>query len=208
MSKETVPNGWNSYQCPACDGFERRNLPIGILDFSSSITVHFVTMALNFDSRVTIFSNGPLSSSPAIQSALQTALALGAKLDTRKITRLVDNSRDDTPGITVEFGEGENVKLGFLLHKPPTVNRAPELIEQLGLEMVGEESGGHVKVVDPMFNETSVRGCFAAGDTMALMKQVTIAMAEGVKAGSGVLKQIGEEKIDEAMRRAEAERAG
>jgi hypothetical protein len=45
-----------------------------------------------------------------------------------------------------------------------------------------------------MFNETSVTGVFAAGDTMLMMKQVAIAMAEGLKAAAGAGMQIAQEK--------------
>ena len=188
------------YQCLGCDGYEQSGTPIGILDFSSPMAAHFVGMALNFDPRVTIFSNGPISQDRTIQSALQTATALGATVDTRKISRLINNGDGDADGIIIEFETGPSVTLGFLVHKPPTVNRAADLVEQLGLETVDESLGGHVKVFD-YFNETSLKGCFAAGDTMVMMKQVTVAMAEGVKAGAGVLKQIGEERAGEARRR-------
>lgn len=62
------------------------------------------------------------------------------------------------------------------------MNRAQDLIEQLGLECVDEKMGGHVKIVNPMFNSTNVKGVFAAGDTMTMVKQVALAMADGMKA--------------------------
>lgn len=175
------------YQCLACDGFEQRGTPIGILEFTSPMAAHFVHMAVRFDPRVTIFSNGPISKDESIQKALKTSVALGAKVDERKIVRLVNNGPSHEDGVTVHFAEGDPVTLGFIVHKPQTVNRAQHLIEQLGVECVAPELGGHIKIENPMFNATSVKGVFAGGDTMVMMKQVTIAMAEGGKAGVGAM---------------------
>lgn len=189
------------YQCLACDGYEQRGTPIGILEFKHPMALHFVQMALAFDPRVTVFSNGPVVQDEAVQNALAVAKGFGAALDERRIKKLVNNGPSHTEGVTIEFEEGESVTCGFLANKPPTVNRAQDLVEQLGLETVPGPMGGHVKVVDSMFNETSVRGVFAAGDTMVMMKQVTVAMAEGVKAGAGAGKQIGEERAEVVMKR-------
>lgn len=188
------------YQCLACDGFEQRGYPIGLLEFNSPMASHYVTMALQFDPRVTIFSNGSISSDPVIQRQLKLSKAYGAKVDTRKIKRVINNGPTHVEGVTIEFEEGEPVTLGFIAHRPPTVNRAQDLIEQLGLECVDAAMGGHVKITNPMFNSTSVPGVFAAGDTMALMKQVTIAMGEGLKAATGALMEIGKEKEEAVLK--------
>jgi thioredoxin reductase len=198
---EGYKENWPShiYQCLACDGFEQRGTPIGILEFTSPMAAHAVFMAQQFDDRITIFSNGPISTAEDIQGALHLSKALGAKVDERKIRRLVNNGPSHTDGVTIEFEEGDPVTLGFLVHRPPTVNRAQDLVEQLGIETVSDHMGGDVVAVKDMFNQTSVRGVFAAGDTMVIMKQVAIAMAEGLKAAAGAGKQLGEEKAAEVM---------
>jgi thioredoxin reductase len=200
--KENWPQ--HIYQCLACDGFEQRGTPIGVLSFDSPMQAHFVQMARAFDSRITIFSNGPVSQDPAIQKALKLAKALGAVLDERKIVRLVNNGPSHTDGVTIEFESGEPVTLGFIVHKPATVNRAQHLIEQLGIETVDDAMGGHIKIENPMFNETSVRGVFAAGDTMVMMKQAAISMADGLKAGAGAGMQLGQERGEKLVKEFEA----
>jgi thioredoxin reductase len=213
-SRDVLPDipgyaeNWPShiYQCLGCDGYEQRGTPIGILEFNHPMAAHLVGMALNFDSRVTVFSNGPISTEEPIQAALRTAEALGAKIDKRKITHFVNNGPSHTDGITLEFETGQPVTLGFLVHRPPTVNRAQDLIEQLELETEDPAMGGNVKV-NGMFNETSVHGVFAAGDTMVLIKQVTIAMAEGLKAAAGAGSQIGHEKGVAALKAYEGKKA-
>lgn len=133
-------------------------------------------MALPFNSDITIYSNGPVAEDTATQTALQTAFASKAKLDTRRIRKLINNGEGPEKGITIEFEEGGSVTLGMLLHKAPVVNRGQAMIKQLGLKT--REGSGEI-VIDPTFAETSVKGCFAAGDTSDLVKQVSLAMGGG-----------------------------
>lgn len=134
-------------------------------------------MALNLNPDVTIYSNGPVSEDSAVQQALSIATASGAKVDTRKVTKLINNGPGPAKGITVEFEDGESVRLGMLLHRPATKNRGQHLIDQLGLKT--REGSGEI-VVDPVFAETSVKGCFGAGDTSDLVKQVALGMGSGM----------------------------
>ena len=197
--KENWPE--HIYQCLGCDGYEQRGSPVGLLEFSSPMHAHFVQMAAAFDPpSITLFSNGPVSKEEPVQKALQFVKTLGAVLDERKIVRLVNNGPSHTDGVTVHFETGEPITLGFLVHKPPTVNHAQHLIDQLGVETVEAQMGGHIKIANPMFNETSVRGVFAAGDTMLMMKQVAAAMSEGLRAAAGAGIQIGSERMEAAMK--------
>lgn len=192
--KENWPE--HIYQCLACDGFEQRGHPIGILEFKHPSQSHLVQMARAFDDRVTIFSNGAITNDPPIQQALKVSQAFGAKVDSRKIVRLINNGPSHEDGVTIEFETGDPVTLSFIAHRPATVNRSQHLIDQLGIETVDSAMGGHVKIINPMFNETSARGVFAAGDTMVMMKQAAIAMAEGLKAAAGASMQIAQERAE------------
>ncbi|KAF1364793.1 FAD/NAD(P)-binding domain-containing protein [Lizonia empirigonia] len=200
--KENWPE--HIYQCLGCDGYEQRGTPIGILGFKHPSQSHLVQLATAFDDRITIFSNGAISDDAPIQQALKTSKAFGAKVDSRKITRLINNGPSHEDGVTIDFETGDPVTLGFIVHRPATVNRSQHLIDQLGVETVDPAMGGHVKITNPMFNETSVRGVFAAGDTMVMMKQAAIAMAEGLKAAAGAGMQIAQEKAEAAVKAYEA----
>ncbi|CAG5156904.1 uncharacterized protein ALTATR162_LOCUS4697 [Alternaria atra] len=183
------------YQCLACDGYEQRGSAVGILGFENPMYTHFVQMAIPFEpTSITIFSNGPTKQEAPVQDALKLAKAFGATLDERKIVRLVNNGPSHKDGVTIHFETGEPATLGFIVHKPATANRAQHLIDQLGIETIEPAMGGHIKIANTMFNETSARGVFAAGDTMVMMKQVAIAMAEGLKAAAGAGMQIAQEK--------------
>lgn len=212
-SKDILPDiegyqeNWPShiYQCLGCDGYEQRGTPIGILGFESPMVSHLVQMAMAFDKRVTIFSNGEISQDEPIQKALHIAKAFGAQVDGRKIVKMVNNGPSHIEGMTIEFESGEPVTLGFIVHRPQTVNRSQDLIEQLGVETVEEAMGGHIKIANPMFNETSTRGVFAAGDTMVMVKQVAIAMAEGLKSAVGAMAQLGQEESEKIVEEFDSE---
>jgi thioredoxin reductase len=132
-------------------------------------------MALKFNPSVTIYSNGPTNTSgdAALQKALDTAIAAGMRLDTRRVAKLIN---DGEKGISLKFEAGDNVELGMLLHKPATRAVGQRFIEQLGLEVAA--STGEVKV-DPLFTEASVPGVFVPGDAGQLLKQVAVAMGTG-----------------------------
>lgn len=196
--KENWPE--HIYQCLGCDGYEQRGTPIGILEFKHPSQSHLVQMAKAFDDRITIFSNGEIPADPPVQQALKVAKAFGAQVDPRKIVRFINNGPSHEDGVTIEFETGDPVTLGFIVHRPVTVNRSQHLIDQLGVETVDPAMGGHVKIVNSIFNESSVRGVFAAGDTMVMMKQVAIAMAEGLKAAAGAGMQIGQERAEDMVK--------
>ncbi|PVI02017.1 FAD/NAD(P)-binding domain-containing protein [Periconia macrospinosa] len=196
--KENWPQ--HIYQCLGCDGYEQRGTPIGVLD-NSAFVAHGVNMALSFDPRVTIFTNGSTSTDPAVQQQFRIAKTYGASIDERKIKRLVNNGPTHKEGVTIEFEKGEPVTLGFIFHRPTTVNRAQHLVEQLGLECTVTPFGTIVKVENPMFNSTSVKGVFAGGDTMSMMKQVAISMADGLKSAAGAGIELGSEKAEAALRK-------
>ena len=64
-----------------------------------------------------------------------------------------------------------------------------ELVTDLGIEL---DNGGDIKL--GAFQETSVRGIFAAGDCASTQKYVAIASAMGTMAGAGAAQQLQAEK--------------
>lgn len=134
-------------------------------------------MVSAFSSSKTIFTNGPPPQDKPTQTALFKVLALGYTLDERRIRRLVNNGRGAEKGITIQFETGEDVKLRMLFHRPAMRSRAGELIDQLGLEV---REDGNVAVMDGMpVMQSSVRGCFVAGDVQEGVKQAVVAAGNG-----------------------------
>lgn len=183
-----------------------------MLGISHPHTEKFTLMAFSLSSDVTVLTNGePVpdaeSSPPELWRGVRTVRARGAKFDTRRIARLVNDGPPPEHGVTVEFEDGEKMRLAFLVHRPPTVNRAQALLDQLGVETKPAEQGGEVALKN-MFGETNVSGCFVAGDTMSMMKQVTVAMADGVKTAGGVIQQLISEEGARALAVAESRERG
>ncbi|KAH6623970.1 hypothetical protein F5144DRAFT_495733 [Chaetomium tenue] len=188
------------YQCPFCDGYEHSSSPIAMLTFPNPAYAHLAIMlrSLNKSNKpLTIFTNGPIpSDDEPTQTALANLLSTASDIetDTRPITRLINNG-PGAAGITLEFATGDPTTLGMLFHRPATRSRGHALIAQLGLETKTGTPEGEVVVVDPMILQTSLRGCFVAGDTHQMMKQVVVAAADGVRAAGGVVMQLCEEEM-------------
>ena len=78
---------------------------------------------------------------------------------------------------------------GFLGHKPKSGLKT-DFAQQLGLEITPQ---GDVKAAPP-FNQTTLRGVFAAGDISSPMKVVNNGLFTGSLAGIGVSAQLQAEK--------------
>ncbi|KAF2092851.1 FAD/NAD(P)-binding domain-containing protein [Rhizodiscina lignyota] len=196
--KENWPS--NIYQCPFCDGYERKDRPIGILTFPNPSYVHLAIMLRPINKDITIYSDGPVPPDEPTQAGLKKVLAAGVKLDERKVRRIVGNNKVE--GVTLEFDSGAPAKLGMLFHRPPVRSRAQDLIEQLGLKT---KPSGDVEA-EPMMLQSSVPGCHIAGDTQENIKQASVAVATGVRAAAGIAFRLADEEGTQAL--AEAEKAG
>jgi thioredoxin reductase len=148
---------------------------------------------------VTIFSNGPPPTSPAVTEAIAMAKASGCIVDERKVARLSKAGE----GVDVVFEDGDKINVGFLFHKPYTDVRARSVIEGLGVEIIEDPSGALVKRTEP-FGESNVKGVFVVGDIGTPFKQVTAAMATGVTAIAGLTMQLFTEEGRQALAAANA----
>ena len=196
----------NIYQCLFCDGHERMNLPKGVLAYSlhpmymaMASMAHYqslapgasyVPMAGNAGegpvekSKVTIFTNGEVldREDEGVKKMFETSQALGIRIEQRRIERLTP-AKD--VGLEVVLGDGENLYMGFLVHKPPTMPKGAQLIQQLDVETTETPLGKDVKRIEPM-GTTNVQGVYVAGDLGTPIKQVAAAMFHGVGAAAGI----------------------
>jgi gliotoxin/aspirochlorine biosynthesis thioredoxin reductase len=123
---------------------------------------------------VTIFTNGPPDESAEIQEALDTARALGMKIESRQIQRL----KPLAEGLNVLLEDGDELYMGFLVHAGESVPMATDLIASIGLEMADTPFGKIIKRNEP-FGSTNISGVFSCGDVGSAMKHVTQAMSQG-----------------------------
>ncbi|KAI1170916.1 FAD/NAD(P)-binding domain-containing protein [Nemania sp. FL0916] len=173
------------FHCLYCHGWEERGASsAGMLAEGDTsvviVALHFARQALRMADQVTLYTNGNEKLAEDLTTALEAAPA-PMTVNAKKITKLV--KAPERSRITLEFEDGTTTTEAFLAHKPKTKLRG-DLAQQLGLEVAG-----CIKV-NPPFNQTSVKGVFAAGDCASPMQTVTAALHGGTCAGGGAPLQI------------------
>lgn len=155
--------------------------------------MHVSRMAKNLAQSVTIYTNANPDLAASLPAMIQSSKI---SIDNRPIARF--SMADATGGgqeppsrVRVTFADGSPDKVeGFIASHPSVEHTSKKLYEQLGLEMT---EMGDVKVTPP-FNETSVKGVFAAGDAATPMRSTMQALNMGGLAGVGIVTQIQAER--------------
>lgn len=194
------------YHCLFCFGYEDRGSPSsGILwfedDFQLGFVQHMARNGAQLSNAVTIYTNGSTARAEAFKAA--TVQKEPFKTDSRRIRKFELGPTGS--GVLITFEDGSTRAEGFLAHKPIMRLRSGTIAEQLGLETTPQ---GDIKVIPP-FGETSVPGCFAAGDNSSTYKMVSNAIHAGALAASGVASHVqsrryGQKGISDGMRTAAA----
>lgn len=176
-----------SFHCLYCHGWEEKGNPsAGMLAEGDTGAVvpalHFARQALRMVDKVTLYTNGNEQLEDDLKAALEAAPA-PMTVNSKKIAKLI--KAPERARITLEFDDGTSITEAFLAHKPKTKLRG-DLAQQLGCAL----SPMHTVVVNPPFNQTSVKGVFAAGDCASPMHTITNAMHSGTCTGGGAPLQI------------------
>lgn len=138
---------------------------------------------------VTLYTNGNEGLAADLTDTLAGAPA-PMIVDSRKISKLT--KAPERAQITIHSGDGTRKTEAFLAHKPKTKLRG-SLAQALGLEMTPMNT---IRV-NPPFNQTSLKGVFAAGDCSSPMQTVTGALSSGTCAGGGTPLQIQAETFNQ-----------
>lgn len=144
--------------------------------------LHFARQALQMSKHVTLYTNGNERLAEQLKDALEAAPA-PMTVNSNKIMKLI--KAPERAQITLQLEDGNSKTEAFLAHKPKTKLRG-SLAQQLGLELTPMNT---VKV-NPPFNQTSLKGVFAAGDCSNPMQTVTSALHSGTCTGGGAPLQI------------------
>lgn len=176
-----------SFHCLYCHGWEEKGITsAGALLIGESavplVSFHIARQALRFSKKVTLYTDGNAQLADDLNKDLQASNA-PMEVDARKIARLEKSLK--RAEVTLHFEDGQSKTEGFLFGKPLAVLRG-DLHKQLGLALTPK---GTI-VVNPPFNETSMKGVFAAGDCASPMQTVTTAQATGTNAGAGAPLQL------------------
>jgi len=166
---------WGStvLHCPYCHGYEVGGGAIGLLGghpMSAAKAPLFAEWG-----NVTFFSQG-LPISDEERAAMQQR---GVQIET---TPVVGVQGDQPTWLEVELADGRRIAQRALF-VPAMQQMATPLVQQLGCTLVESMMGVLVEV--DMMKQTSVPNVYAAGDATTV-GNITLAMAEGVRAGIGV----------------------
>ncbi|WP_313436668.1 NAD(P)/FAD-dependent oxidoreductase [Stenotrophomonas sp.] len=166
---------WGStvLHCPYCHGYEVGGGAIGLLGghpMSAAKAPLFAEWG-----NVTFFSQG-LPISDEERAAMQQR---GVLIET---TPVVGVQGDQPTWLEVELADGRRIAQRALF-VPAMQQMATPLVQQLGCTLVESMMGVLVEV--DMMKQTSVPNVYAAGDATTV-GNITLAMAEGVRAGIGV----------------------
>lgn len=176
-----------SFHCLFCHGYEQRgSASAGVLAIDDvapvPIALHVARNAAQLVKEVTIYTNGNNSQVDALQAAIGPTAPM--TIDSRRITKLVLGT--DQIGLTLHFEDGSTKEEAFLSHKPKSKVKSSELAEQLGLEFTPQ---GDIKA-NPPFGETSLGGCFAAGDNASFLKTTPNAVNAGANSAAGTASHV------------------
>ncbi|CAG8962003.1 hypothetical protein HYFRA_00014111 [Hymenoscyphus fraxineus] len=173
------------FHCLYCHGWEERGAATsGVIAEGecgrAMIATHLARQALRLSKETTMYTLGDEELTSAIEADIANVPQM--KVDSRKVRKLVKALTGSE--VTLHFQDGTTKTEGFLAHKPKFELRG-DLADQLGLE----KQNGVIKV-NPPFNQTSVKGIFAAGDAAHPMQTITQAMHSGTACGGGAPLQL------------------
>ncbi|KAH7174362.1 uncharacterized protein B0J16DRAFT_404002 [Fusarium flagelliforme] len=137
-------------------------------------------------SDITLLTNGMihLEQHPQVIAAVKR----GFKINNRPIQSFTKSDAESS--VNVEFDDGTKASYSFIAHKPRSAVTGP-FSEQLDLEMT---SAGRI-LVEGDYNETNVRGVFAAGSCASVIDSEAVELSSGLSAGIGANFQIVEDDV-------------
>lgn len=161
--------GRSVFHCVYCDGYERREQPLAVLDASAGGGFYALQLT-GWSSDVVLCTNGATEISDEDLAALTER---GIPVREAPIVRLEDT--DD--GVTIVFADDPPLERHAIFVRPPTHQRS-NLAAQLGCNTLEDDS---IEVND--FGQTSVPGVFAAGD-MSRRPAMPFPAAQAIHAAS------------------------
>lgn len=166
--------GKTVFHCPFCHGFEVRDQPLAVIG-NSEVGVGMVALLKSWSEDLILCTNGVAELSAGQRKLLDKH---NVAIREEKIVRL-EGADGHLENIIFETGE-KLARNGMLIR--PKQHLRVDLAQQLGCEL---SESGHIKVFD--FNQTSIKGVYAAGDVTSPMQSIAVAVSQGaVAAGPGI----------------------
>lgn len=166
--------GTTVFHCPFCHGYEVRDEPLAAVG-NGEEGVGMAALLKSWSQDLVLCTNGATELSTSQRELLAKH---NIRIREEKIIRL-EGAGDRLETIVFENGE-PLARRGMLIR--PKQHLRSDLAEKLGCELT---DAGHIKVFD--FNETSVKGVYAAGDVTSPMQSIAVAVGQGTfAAGPGI----------------------
>lgn len=166
--------GKSVFHCPYCHGYEVRDEPLAVVG-NGETGVEMASLLNKWSADLVLCTNDK-----AELSADQRTLLEKHKIPVRegKIVGL-EGVNGELENVVFETGD-KLARRGMLIR--PKQRLRSNLAEKLGCEL---NEFGMIKAVD-IFNETTVKGVYVAGDITSSMQGIAIAVAQGSTAAAGI----------------------
>jgi thioredoxin reductase len=166
--------GKTVFHCPFCHGFEVRDQPLAVVG-NGEAGVGMVALLKSWSTDLVLCTNGKAELSVEQRKLIAKH---NVSVYEEKIARF-EGTDGKLENIVFETGE-KLARDGMLIRLKQ--NLRSDLAQQLGCEL---SESGHIKVFD--FNQTSVKGVYAAGDVTSPMQSIAVAVSQGaIAAGPGI----------------------
>lgn len=165
--------GKSVIHCPYCHGYEVKGVPTGIL-MNDERVIDVARLIGHWSADLTIYTNGMAqfdvealpSKVRVIQASIQALVHQQGQLE------------------RITFKNGASYGVDVLYYRPVSKQHC-SLPEDIGCVLT---EGGHLEV--DVFQQTTVAGILAAGDCATYFRAVSVAVAEGTKAGATLNRQL------------------
>lgn len=160
--------GRSAFHCVYCDGFERRDQPLAVVDSGPGASFYALQLR-GWSPDVVLCTNGPAEMSDEERAGLS---ARGIGLREEAIVRM-----EASDGARIVFADVPPLERHAIFIRPPTRQRS-DLAAQLGCNALDD---GSIEVND--FGQTTVPSVYAAGD-MARRPALPFPAAQAIHAAS------------------------
>ena len=161
--------------CPYCHGYEIGGGPIGLLS-NTPMSVQHAGLIADWG-EVTLFTNGPREFTEAERATLGRR---HVRVEPGRVARL-EGEGSDLEGLRLEDGPLVPVRALFV---SPHVEVAGPIARELGCALDDTPVGRLLRTDAEKM--TTVAGVYAAGDATLARTNITLAAADGVRAGLGL----------------------
>jgi thioredoxin reductase len=174
--------GISVIHCPYCHGYEVKNQPTAIIS-NGNEAFEYIKMINHWTKNLTLLTNG---SSNLTEEQTHKIKSKGIQIIEKPITKINHQSGKVT---SIGLKDAEDFPISVIYHRASFTQKS-EIAAQLGCEI---DEMGLIKVND--FQQTNVKGVFAAGDNASPLRQVANAVAKGSLAGVMANRELIEESF-------------